>query len=228
MKIHFNNTGYICRATKPNNIKHANFLTFQGYKTANSGDVFLTQRANPEELNELLEQKNFTFENKINSQETKIIKDNIAAMNLLEKIAKTGEEMKDYKFWDLVIDGNGYNIIKTDRLIRYTAPTLEKEVDPNRMHFLQTIKIKTDRSTAAGTTTSHLTFEYPNNESAIMAYDKFGKLPEEERYIELTRMLEKQSNQIAEDQKFAQKTLEEKQNFVSDLFKKFGTTSKEI
>ena len=81
MKIHFNNTGYICRATKPNNIKHANFLTFQGYKTANSGDVFLTQRANPEELNELLEQKNFTFENKINSQETKIIKDNIAAMN---------------------------------------------------------------------------------------------------------------------------------------------------
>lgn len=81
MKIHFNNTGYICRATKPNNIKHANFLTFQGYKTANSGDVFLTQRATPEELNELLEQKNFTFENKINSQETKIIKDNIAAMN---------------------------------------------------------------------------------------------------------------------------------------------------
>lgn len=49
-----------------------------------------------------------------------------------------------------------------------------------------------------------------------------------ERYIELTRMLEKQSNQIAEDQKFAQKTLEEKQNFVSDLFKKFGTTPKEI
>ncbi len=150
------------------------------------------------------------------------------SMNVLGKIAKTGEEMNDYKFWDLVVDGNGYNIIKKDRLIRYTSPMLEKEADPNKMQFMKSVKIKADRYTSSSQAASHLTFEYPNNDSAIKAYDKFSKLPEEERYIELTRMLEQQSAQIAEDQKFAQKAMEEKQNFVADLFEKFGTKPQEI
>lgn len=140
MKIHFNNTGYICRATKPNNIKHANFLTFQGYKTANSGDVFLTQRATPEELNELLEQKNFTFENKINSQETKIIKDNIAAMNkpqftetdfdnltpkeiqILDNLINKGSELED-------LGRANFSIKKDAQRILYLSQQAKEKLD---------------------------------------------------------------------------------------------------
>lgn len=81
MKIHFNNTGYFCRAPKPNNIKPANFLTFQGYATAKSGDIFITQKGNLEELNELLKQENFTLENQISTNEVKIIKKNIPLLN---------------------------------------------------------------------------------------------------------------------------------------------------
>lgn len=145
------------------------------------------------------------------------------SIDILEKLAKAGDEMTDYHFWDFVIDENGYNIVSNDKLLKYTSPLLTTEMNPNTYRFAKEIKISVTRNIGDTKQSEHLLFEFPNNEAAIATYNKYSKLPIEDKNLELTKMLEKRSKQQAENKKFQEMAQAEKENFISNLMNKFST-----
>lgn len=160
---------------------------------------------------------------KVNDGAEKFLKGK--SMEALEKLAKAGDEMKDFKFWDLEVGENGYRIKSKRYANAYNSPSLDIDRDPNQYKSFNdfNINIVYDGEIGPKGQKYPLMFDFPNNDAAVKAYNKYNNFTsDEDKYIELTKMLE--TNDVEKAAKTAQekKASDAKDNFISELIGKFG------
>lgn len=160
---------------------------------------------------------------KVNEGAEKFLKDR--SMEALEKLAKAGEEMKDFKFWDLEVGENGYRIKSKRYANAYKAPSLDRDRDPNQYKSFNDININAVYDGEIGPKGQRypLTFVFKNNDAAVTAYNKYKTfVSDEDHYIELTKMLEANDVEKAAKEAEEKKAIDAKDNFISGLMGKFG------
>ena len=148
------------------------------------------------------------------------------SMQTLEKLSKAGEEMKDFKFYDLEVWEKGYRIKSKRYANAYISPALDMERDPNKYRTFNDVTISTIYDGVSGPNGQKypLMFEFSNNDEAVKAYNKYKNFTsDEDKYIELTKMLETKDVEKAAKEAQEKKAIDAKDNFISGLMDKFGT-----
>ena len=152
------------------------------------------------------------------------------SMNTLEKLAQAGKDMADCKFWDLEVNEKGLRVKSKRYANAYINPEINRDRDPNRFKSFTDVTFNTIYDGINGPTGQKypLYLDLASNEKAAKVYNEFPKLDYVDRNIELTNLLEARDAQKAAEEAAKKDAAQAKNNFISDLFEKFGNKSAEI
>lgn len=145
-------------------------------------------------------------------------------METLEKLSKAGEDMADFKYWDLEVNENGLRV-KSKRFANgYVNPKLNTDRDPNRFSSFTDVVIDTTYKGINGPIDQKypLYFDLGSNEKAVKVFNEFPKLDYVDKNIALANLLESKDAKIAAEEAVKKDAAQIKNNFISDLFEKFG------
>ncbi len=147
------------------------------------------------------------------------------SMGTLEKLNKAGEEMKKFKFWDLEVNSNGLRIKSKSAGNAYINPEVLTDRNPNTYKSFTDVTINTtyDGNNLYPKGSPYpIMFETGSNEKAVKLYNDFQSLDYVDKNIELTKLLEKQHAERAEDAAAKNQAKALKDSFISSMFDKFG------
>lgn len=149
------------------------------------------------------------------------------SMETLQKLEKAGDEMADFKHWDLEVNEYGLRIKSKEFANAYLDP----RVNPSSMETrLGRFTIDTTYDGVMGPKGKpyNLTFVTEDSASAKAAYDKFSKLDYFDKHIELTKLLEQKSAKQTVQERIAAEQKAIKDGLIAKLMNKFGSKQAEI
>lgn len=148
------------------------------------------------------------------------------SMDTLKKLAQAGKDMADFKYWDLEVHEKGLRVSSKYNITAYANPTLSTKPDPNLFKSFTYFNINAaydSSSVFPKGSVWPITIKTGSNEKATKMYNEFSKLDYVDKNIELTKLLEAIDTQnAAEEAAKNDATSQAKNNFISDLFEKFG------
>lgn len=152
------------------------------------------------------------------------------SMDTLEKLAQAGKDMADFKFWDLEVNEKGFRIKSKRFANAYINPEINRDRDPNRFKSFTDVTFDTVYDGINGPKGQKypVYFDLGTNEKAAKVYNEFPKLDYVDKNIELTKLLETRDVQKAAAEAAKKDAAQAKNNFISDLFEKFGNKQVEI
>ena len=148
------------------------------------------------------------------------------SMQTLEQLKKAGEEMADFKHWDLEVGQNGYRVKAKQYANAYIKPTINETRNPHQFNkSFDDIQVDVvyDGSSVTGPKGKKYTlgFIYKNNSEACKKYDMFKNCSDLDRNINLTKELEAQylEKERAKAQEDSARAL--KNDFIDNLMTSF-------
>ena len=144
------------------------------------------------------------------------------SMEFLNRLEQTGRDMADFKYYDLVLSKDGFSVKHKTLPSEYKNPAVTA---PNPHNFSSLTDLKVDTTYVPSNKEKFtLFFELGDNAEACKAYDAIsGARDDLVRNSILTKLLEERAaNQAAKEAEEAVKQAE-KDNFINNLFSKFGS-----
>lgn len=141
--------------------------------------------------------------------------------NTLETLEKLGEEFKDYKHWDLVVDNNGYHVTGKHHLDgQYTEIGCPKDFSVYGESF--SVPVKSEKFADAGKEINKI-MTYDNRTAASDAFDKIKNANYGlDRTAAFVRELETISAKKAYEEAAKNAADAEKAEKINDLINRFG------
>lgn len=142
--------------------------------------------------------------------------------NTLETLEKLGEEFKDYKYWDLIVDKNGYHVLRKGTLGgQYTEIGIPKD-DIRFISDYFYVPVRSERFADTGKIIQRY-MGYSDHDAAIEGYNKITNASIGlDRTAAFVRELEKITAQKAYEEA-AQNAIEaEKAAKINNLLNRFG------
>lgn len=134
------------------------------------------------------------------------------SLDTLKRLASEGENMKNFKFWDLEVDKNGLRVASEKYGHAYRNPEFRFCSDD----LLGIDAVYDGNNTSARGEICSIIFELKDSKKAAREYAKIKNMEDQdELYIELTKLLEAEA--IEECTADAQK-----EQLISKLINKFG------
>lgn len=139
----------------------------------------------------------------------------------LETLEKLGEEIKDYKHWDLLVDDKGYHVVGKYHLDGQYAEIGIPKDDPKFISTYFAIPVKSERFAEAGQTIQ----KYMNYETHAEATDALSRMLSASSPIDRTAVfikeLEKLSAKKAYEEASKKAAEQEHLGKINDLIGKF-------
>lgn len=139
----------------------------------------------------------------------------------LETLEKLGEEFKDYKHWDLVVDKDGYHAVGKYHLDgQYTEIGRPKDYSTYSDNF--SVPVKSEKFADAGKEINKF-MDYQDKDAAAIGYANITNANSGiDRTAAFVRELEKLSAQKAYDEAAKNAADAEKAAKINDLINRFG------
>ena len=152
------------------------------------------------------------------------------SMDTLEKLAQAGKDMADCKFWDLEVNEKGLRVKSKRYANAYINTEINRDRDPNRFKSFTDVTFNTIYDGINGPKGQNypIYMDLGSNEKAAKVYNEFQNLDYVDKNIALTNLLEARDAQKAAEEAAKKDAAQAKNNFISDLFEKFGNKSAEI
>ncbi len=143
--------------------------------------------------------------------------------NTLETLEKLGEEFKDYKHWDLVVDKQGYHVVGKGTLGDQYAKIGKPDADERFITDHFTVPVKCEKFADKGKIVQRY-MNYSNHDAAVEGYNKIKNASSDlDRTAAFVRELETISAQKAYEEAAKNAADAEKTAKIDELIHKFAT-----
>lgn len=142
--------------------------------------------------------------------------------NTLETLGKLGEEFKDYKHWDLVVDNDGYHVVGKNFLDGQYAEIGTPKEDSRFITDYFSVPVKSEKFADKGKIVQRY-MNYSNHDAAVEGYNKIKNASSGlDRTAAFVRELETISAKKAYEEAAKNAADAEKTAKINDLINRFG------